>query len=359
MSTIEKKGKGFSCYRSLCLILVLFVISLFSFGPANILSADIGSKSKTASELKEKISNNKIVVAQAGQANKIDRDEEDVTEGDEEVVKDEKADKTKGKETQETQPAESKSLKVISQPTKAVGREIKEEKIGEISIIVDENVDYRPAPLEKNKVLEDRGDLEAQDLVGEDEEYRSLIEIKSKIDPNNPIFLDTEGNLAGTGDPNIKLASNTARVGVGPHPKALEAEGITYDEFGLVNWADAIRKGVISPLAGLTPEKKAAENYEEYVIVFQSKSDYMADVIFPHDIHSYWLDCSNCHRKIFIDKAGANPVTMKKVVAGYYCGRCHGKVAFPLEECTRCHIKPKGGGAIVSYPLFEKSGVLK
>ena len=68
----------------------------------------------------------------------------------------------------------------------------------------------------------------------------------------------------------------------------------------------------------------------------------MPDVIFPHFPHTFWLDCANCHPGIFIMKKGANPISMVKIVNGEFCGRCHGKVAFTLSNCTRCHVKPKG-----------------
>ena len=67
----------------------------------------------------------------------------------------------------------------------------------------------------------------------------------------------------------------------------------------------------------------------------------MPDVVFPHFPHSYWLDCANCHPSIFIMKKGANPISMVKITNGEYCGRCHGRIAFPLAECNRCHVKPK------------------
>jgi len=68
----------------------------------------------------------------------------------------------------------------------------------------------------------------------------------------------------------------------------------------------------------------------------------MPDVIFPHFPHTFWLDCANCHPGIFIMKKGSNPISMVKIINGEFCGRCHGRVAFTLSNCTRCHVKPKG-----------------
>ncbi len=69
----------------------------------------------------------------------------------------------------------------------------------------------------------------------------------------------------------------------------------------------------------------------------------MPNVIFPHFPHTFWLDCANCHPNIFIMKKGANPISMVKIVNGEFCGRCHGRIAFPISNCTRCHVKPKEG----------------
>lgn len=68
----------------------------------------------------------------------------------------------------------------------------------------------------------------------------------------------------------------------------------------------------------------------------------MPNVIFPHFQHTALLDCANCHPGIFIMKKGSNPISMVKIVNGQFCGRCHGRVAFPISNCTRCHVKPKG-----------------
>ncbi len=68
----------------------------------------------------------------------------------------------------------------------------------------------------------------------------------------------------------------------------------------------------------------------------------MPDVVFPHFPHTFWLDCANCHPGIFIMKKGSNPISMVKIVNGEFCGRCHGRVAFALSNCARCHVKPKG-----------------
>ncbi len=61
-------------------------------------------------------------------------------------------------------------------------------------------------------------------------------------------------------------------------------------------------------------------------------------VSFPHKEHIVWLDCSNCHPDIFMsEKSGTVEFDKEKNLYGMYCGVCHMTVAFPFNDCTRCH----------------------
>jgi len=73
----------------------------------------------------------------------------------------------------------------------------------------------------------------------------------------------------------------------------------------------------------------------------------MPDVVYPHKQHTEWLDCSNCHPAIFIPQKGANQISMASILLGQKCGVCHGKVAFPVSECRKCHSKQKDATAEV------------
>ncbi len=73
----------------------------------------------------------------------------------------------------------------------------------------------------------------------------------------------------------------------------------------------------------------------------------MPPVPFSHDLHvtQKKLKCPACHTKPFkMKKLAASPdMTMKKLNAGEFCGKCHtGKKAFATKDaksCTRCHVK--------------------
>jgi len=72
----------------------------------------------------------------------------------------------------------------------------------------------------------------------------------------------------------------------------------------------------------------------------------MPDVVYPHKQHTEWLDCSNCHPKIFAPQKGANQMSMASILLGQQCGVCHGKVAFPVSECRLCHSRKKAAATV-------------
>ncbi|MBI3398553.1 MAG: hypothetical protein HY026_04890 [Deltaproteobacteria bacterium] len=110
------------------------------------------------------------------------------------------------------------------------------------------------------------------------------------------------------------------------------------DSYGnKINWAAALEQGKIKPKASLDGKEDILAldiNVERPV-----KGGVMPGVIYPHKPHTQLLACGNCHTNIFEMKAGSTPITMNKINQGKYCGVCHGKVAFPLEDCFRCHSK--------------------
>ncbi|MBI5453055.1 MAG: cytochrome c3 family protein [Deltaproteobacteria bacterium] len=124
--------------------------------------------------------------------------------------------------------------------------------------------------------------------------------------------------------------------------KALDS--LPKDPSGNVNWTAAVVNGYINPRGSLDPGVPEDQPLNLNIFI-EAKVPLMANVLFPHSIHTYWLSCNNCHPKIFIPEAGANPISMDEIFKGQWCGRCHGKVAFtfwPRENCVRCHIVLKG-----------------
>lgn len=112
--------------------------------------------------------------------------------------------------------------------------------------------------------------------------------------------------------------------------------------FGEVDWEKAEEQGKAKPLdtlEGISVARPALKMDRDVSI--ESRGAWMTNVKFSHRKHSVWNGCEVCHPEIFPNtRAGAVKYTMFEIADGQYCGACHGKVAFPLAYCDRCHLKP-------------------
>ncbi len=106
-----------------------------------------------------------------------------------------------------------------------------------------------------------------------------------------------------------------------------------------VDWVKALENNEISPRYDRL-DSQVKPIVMDLNIVREVKGS-MPDVVYPHKQHTEWLDCSNCHPAIFIPQKGANQISMASILLGQKCGVCHGKVAFPISECRRCHSRQK------------------
>jgi len=110
-----------------------------------------------------------------------------------------------------------------------------------------------------------------------------------------------------------------------------------YDS-GDINWVKAFKDGLIKPRPGLK-DNAEDQDTEDAVVELIPKDFPDNKATYPHLPHTQILSCDNCHTSIFKMKAGADPITMKNIKAGEFCGRCHGKVAFDANACDLCHLE--------------------
>ena len=127
-----------------------------------------------------------------------------------------------------------------------------------------------------------------------------------------------------------------------PAIKSLQEPGdaltkFPHDRRGGVNWVTTLNQGLIQPRETLSGAEGML--FMDMDIMFTNTGS-MPWVRFPHIAHTRWLDCSNCHPKIFKPQRGSNKIGMDAILAGEFCGRCHDKVAFSLWICERCHSVP-------------------
>jgi len=117
-------------------------------------------------------------------------------------------------------------------------------------------------------------------------------------------------------------------------PKAVLGNGI--------NWEEAEEKGLIKPidfLEGVSVQRPSMKAQKDFSITV--KTSWMDKVLFSHKKHAIWNGCEVCHPEIFpAVQKGATKYSMFQIVNGQYCGVCHDKVAFPIQDCQRCHTSP-------------------
>jgi c(7)-type cytochrome triheme protein len=150
---------------------------------------------------------------------------------------------------------------------------------------------------------------------------------------------NTAADSVPESDDSTAFVGDMYQIGLGWHPAALE--GLPVDKFGLVDWVAALEQELIEPRGGIEPGAAEAVPFDMN-IVMPSKTGMIAGAYFPHKTHTTWMSCNSCHIKIFMPLAGSNDLTMSTIVKGQACGVCHGKVAFPLNDCARCHISNAG-----------------
>jgi c(7)-type cytochrome triheme protein len=109
---------------------------------------------------------------------------------------------------------------------------------------------------------------------------------------------------------------------------------------GTPDWVGALADGLFAPKS--RPEQTALFTLDLNVERVPKEGGDAMKVVFPHKAHTALLACDSCHPAPFQFQAGATPITMAQLEKGELCGTCHGKVAFPVTACGRCH--PALGG---------------
>jgi len=123
------------------------------------------------------------------------------------------------------------------------------------------------------------------------------------------------------------------------------AEDLPLASFGNgIDWMQAMRTGLINPRSSINSSRFAMQLPEKLKIPIKLRTTSpRSDVTFSHQEHFALLDCSSCHPDIFnIKKKGTEAFSMERNIYGNFCGVCHLRVAFPMNDCKRCH--PQMGG---------------
>jgi len=104
-----------------------------------------------------------------------------------------------------------------------------------------------------------------------------------------------------------------------------------------IDWVTAFKEKTIKPKRTILAEQTAPIVFDKSLKLEAGWVE-VPPVFFPHDAHNQWLDCSNCHPDIFNVKVKTTAhFAMQYILEGKFCGVCHLKVAFPINDCKRCH----------------------
>lgn len=106
-----------------------------------------------------------------------------------------------------------------------------------------------------------------------------------------------------------------------------------------IDWQAAESQGKIKPvdsLEGIPVRKVPIKTPQDFSI--QAPLTWAHPIPFSHEKHALWNGCELCHPEIFpTTPKGPAQNSMFLHIEGRYCGACHGKVAFPLNNCSQCH----------------------
>ena len=145
-------------------------------------------------------------------------------------------------------------------------------------------------------------------------------------------------------------------VAEGPNPqckkchmentKALQREFALFTEtlpmapFGNgIDWTAALNDGRIRPTNVVSASDASLQLPDKLRTPLKlGTASPRSDVGFSHQDHFVELDCSSCHPDVFsIKRKSTVDFTMESNLFAHYCGVCHMQVAFPMNDCRRCH----------------------
>ncbi|MFH1216996.1 MAG: c(7)-type cytochrome triheme domain-containing protein [Pseudomonadota bacterium] len=105
-----------------------------------------------------------------------------------------------------------------------------------------------------------------------------------------------------------------------------------------VDWVQAVKEEKMKPIYSLVDTKPQSNMNFQEILELKAEWSYVPPAFFPHSAHIRLLDCGNCHPDIFIiEKKGTEHFEMQYILKKKFCGVCHLKIAFPLNDCKRCH----------------------
>ncbi len=101
-----------------------------------------------------------------------------------------------------------------------------------------------------------------------------------------------------------------------------------------IDWVRA--QEILKPRYALYQEEQPMSFDKD--LLLEAKWFNIPPAVFSHDVHAQFLDCANCHPDVFnIKQKTTEHFEMRFILEKAFCGACHLTVAFPLDDCMRCH----------------------
>ncbi len=124
-----------------------------------------------------------------------------------------------------------------------------------------------------------------------------------------------------------------------PNREKFEAlkKSLPHAKFGNeIDWVKALSTGAIKPKGPLSGSSQPVGLDKSLTLAAEMSG--IPPAVYPHKTHEQWLDCANCHPDIFnIKKKTTKHFSMSRILNGEFCGFCHLRIAFPINDCKKCH----------------------
>ncbi len=104
-----------------------------------------------------------------------------------------------------------------------------------------------------------------------------------------------------------------------------------------IDWVKTLDEGLIQPKQSIYEDDFKPVEFTEKLQI-DAGWTMIPPALFSHEVHQKWLDCGDCHPALFnVKKTTTQNFEMRYNLEGKFCGACHMKVAFPMDDCKRCH----------------------
>jgi c(7)-type cytochrome triheme protein len=177
------------------------------------------------------------------------------------------------------------------------------------------------------------------ELCGRCHDGKIAFEAKTNCKKCHTVGTPDEKRLRDVEHVDMEMIAKTAdKLGVTWRPDRLPDGQIPVDKFSFVDWGWLNKMEVYESVAKVDGIEPRTETHDSKIL-YPSSMSFIKDAVFDHAVHTPRMLCEHCHPKVFKEELGATSTRMSAMGEGEACGYCHGKTAFKLADCNRCHTR--------------------